>query len=113
MYVELQIYGKILWRRIWVIALIVGIIVVYVGYQYYAAHKSTGGSTTYSANVDIRIGLQDPVHSNSQTFTDYITTSETMADEFVTGPTLSSSTFGEQVIQQIKNDMPAIKAQYS
>jgi capsular polysaccharide biosynthesis protein len=90
----------------WIIALVVGVVVIYVGYQYYIAHKSSGGNTIYHSTVDIRIGLQDSPHSTNPTFTDYVTTSEALADEFATGPTLSSTTFGEQVIQQIRNDMP-------
>jgi capsular polysaccharide biosynthesis protein len=110
--VELRTYGKILWRRIWIIALIVGIVVIYVGYQYYISHKSSGGSKTYQANVDLRIGLQNFAHSNNQTFTDYVTTSETLADEFTTGPTLTSSEFGNRVIQQIQADMPTMTTHF-
>jgi capsular polysaccharide biosynthesis protein len=104
--VELRTYGKILWRRVWIIALVVSVVVIYVGYQYYIAHKSSGGSTTYHSRVDIRIGLQAPPHNTNPTFTDYITTSEALADELTTGPTLTSTAFGEQVIQQIRNDAP-------
>jgi capsular polysaccharide biosynthesis protein len=110
-HVELRTYGKILWRRIWIIALVVGIVAIYVGYQYSAAHKPTDSNTTYQSTVDIRIGLQAP-HTNSPTFTDYLTTSEALADELVTGPTLISTTFGTQVIQQIQNDMPTILDKY-
>ena len=109
---ELRAYGKILWRRIWIIAFVVGVVVIYVGYQYYTTQKPTGGNTTYHSNVEIRIGLQAPPHSTSPTFTDYITTSEALADEFVTGPTLTSTAFGTQVIQQIQNDMPTIRSHY-
>jgi hypothetical protein len=56
--------------------------------------------------------LQALPHSNDPTFTDYVTTSEALADEFVTGPTLTSTAFGEQVIQQIRHDMPTIRAHY-
>jgi capsular polysaccharide biosynthesis protein len=90
----------------WIIALVVGVVVIYVGYRYYIAHKSSGGNTTYHSTVDIRIGLQDPPRSTNPTFTDYVTTSEVFADEFATGPTLTSTTFGEQVIQQMRNDRP-------
>jgi capsular polysaccharide biosynthesis protein len=104
--VELRAYGRILWRRIWIIALVVGVAVIYVGYQYSTAHK------TYSTSVDIRIGLQAFPPSNDPTFTDYITTSETLADEFATGPTLTSTAFAQQVIQQIQHDRPTITARY-
>jgi capsular polysaccharide biosynthesis protein len=110
--VELRTYGKILWRRIWIIALVVGVVVIYVGYQYLIAHQSPGGSQTYHTTVAIRIGLQALPHSNDPTFTDYVTTSEALADEFVTGPTLTSIAFGKQVVQQIQNDMPTITARY-
>jgi len=82
------------------IALVVGVVVIYVGYQYYIGHKSP----SYDSSVDIRIGLQAPPHSTSPTFTDYVTTAETLADEFATGPTLKSTAFGEQVTQQIRED---------
>jgi capsular polysaccharide biosynthesis protein len=90
----------------WIIALVVGVVVIYVGYQYYIAHKSSGGNTIYHSTVDIRIGLQDSPRSTNPTFTDYVTTSEALADELATGPTLTSTTFGKQIIQQIRNDMP-------
>ena len=103
---ELRTYGKVLWRRIWIIALVVGIVVIYVGYQYYTTYKSSSSSKVYHSTVDIRIGLQAPPHTTNQTFTDYVTTSEVLADEFATGPTLTSTSFGEQVIQQMQHDMP-------
>jgi capsular polysaccharide biosynthesis protein len=110
--VELRTYGKVLWRRLWIIALVVGVVAIYVGYQYYTSHKSSGASVSYQTNVDIRIGLQAPEHSSNQTFTDYIAASETLADEFATGPTLTSSAFGDQVVQQIQTDMPTITARF-
>jgi capsular polysaccharide biosynthesis protein len=110
--VELRTYGKILWRRIWIIALVVGVVVIYVGYQYLTTHQSSGGNQTYRTTVAIRIGLQALPHSADPTFTDYVTTSEALADEFVTGPTLTSTTFGKQVVQQIQDDMPTIMAHY-
>jgi capsular polysaccharide biosynthesis protein len=111
-HVELRTYGKILWRRIWIVALVVGVAVIYVGYQYYTAYKSPDGNKIYHTSVDIRIGLQAFPHGNNPTFTDYITTSEALADEFATGPTLTSTAFAKQVIQQIQHDMPTIMAHY-
>jgi capsular polysaccharide biosynthesis protein len=110
--VELRTYGQVLWRRVWIIALVVGVVVIYVGYQYYTAHTSPEGNKLYHTTVDIRIGLQALPHSTNPTFTDYVTTSEALADEFTTGPTLTSTAFGQQVIQQIRNDMPTIMAHY-
>jgi capsular polysaccharide biosynthesis protein len=109
---ELRLYGKILWRRIWVIVLVVGIMGIYVGYQYYATHKAPGRSLIYHSETNVRIGLQNLPAGSNQTFTDYITTSETLADEFTTGPTLTSTSFGQQIIQQIRNDMPTIATRY-
>ncbi len=109
---ELRTYGKILWRRIWIIALVVGVVVIYVGYQYFTTHESSGSNQTYRTTVAIRVGLQALPHSADPTFTDYVTTSEALADEFVTGPTLTSTAFGKQVVQQIQDDMPAIMARY-
>ena len=109
---ELRTYGKLLWRRIWIIALVVGVVVIYVGYQYFTTHASSGGNQTYRTTVAMRIGLQALPHSADPTFTDYVTTSEALADEFVTGPTLTSTAFGQQVVQQMQDDRPTIMARY-
>ncbi len=108
---ELRAYGNILWRRIWIVALVFGIVALYVGYQYYTMHKASAAKT-YHSLVTLRIGLQTTGHSNNQNYTDYVNTSEVLTDEFVTGPTLTANDFGTQVAQQIQTDMPTITQQY-
>ena len=56
------------------------------------------------------IGLQSAIYAHS--YSDYVNTSATLADEFATGPTLTSDTFATQVIQQIQSDMGTIKQRY-
>lgn len=107
---ELRIYGQILWRRIWIVILVVAVVGIYVAYQYYQSHKSQVSTQTYNTAVSMRIGLQSAIHSRS--YYDYVNTSSTLADEFASGPTLSSDTFATQVIQQVQNDMHTIKQNY-
>ena len=107
---ELRIYGQILWRRLWIVILVVAIVGIYVSYQYYQSHTIQALTQTYHTDVSMRISLQSAIHS--QSYFDYVNTSSTLADEFASGPTLSSDTFATQVIQQIQNDMHAIKLRY-
>lgn len=107
---ELRIYGQILWRRIWIVALVVAVVGIYVAYQYYQSHKTQAATQNYRTAVSIRISLQSALHS--QSYSDYVNTSGTLADEFVGGPTLSSNTFATQVMQQVQNDMNTIKQRY-
>ncbi len=109
---ELRAYAKVLWRRIWVVLLIVGVVAIYVAYQYYSSHKAISVSRIYHASVSIRIGLQAAGRGAAPTYADYVTTVDTLADEFATGPTLTSRTFATQVSQQIQNDMQRITQQY-
>lgn len=107
---ELRTYGQILWRRIWIVALVVTVAGIYVAYQYYQSHKVEAATKTYHTTVSIHIGLQSTIHA--QSYSDYVTTSGTLADEFATGPTLTSDTFATQVIKQVQNDMDIIKQRY-
>jgi capsular polysaccharide biosynthesis protein len=93
------------------VALVVAIAAIYVAYQYYESHKTDSGALTYQATVSIHIGPQSAIHS--QSYTDYINSSGSLADEFVTGPTLTSDTFAKQVIQQVQNDMSTIEQHYA
>jgi hypothetical protein len=56
----------------------------------------------------MRVALQDTNHSPNQSYADYATTSETLADEFVTGPLLTSDAFALKVTQQIQSDTDVI-----
>ena len=109
---ELRTYLQIIWRRIWIIVLIVGVVTLYSAYQYYATHKPIGQFKTYRSSVTLRIGLQATSHSTDQNYADYVNTNETLADELATGPIINSSEFGTQLSQQIQKDLPAIKLRY-
>jgi capsular polysaccharide biosynthesis protein len=112
--VELRAYVNILWRRIWVIALVVGVVALYVGYQYYHLRKEAGALKVYQSAVSFQVGLQESIKATDQSYSDYITISETLADTFVSSPSpiLSSAGFDTQVVQQIQADMPLIMQRY-
>jgi protein tyrosine kinase modulator len=100
--VELRSYGTILWRRLWIIVLVFGVVVLYAAYHYYTLQQTPGALKAYQTDVVIRIGLQATPSSSDQYYTDYQATSEALADEFVTGPVLSSKEFGSQVQKQVQ-----------
>lgn len=108
---ELLTYWKVIWRRLWLIVLIVGVVALYVGYEYYHLHKTPGALTAYSSNVTIQVGLQ-PIDPQVLSSADMVTVSESLADALTTGPILSSSTFDTQVNQQIQADMSQITQKY-
>jgi capsular polysaccharide biosynthesis protein len=105
-------YLDILWRRIWIIALIVGVVVIYAGYQYYTTHKAGTTSTNYRNSITVRIGIQEEAGNQNQHFSDYTATNDTLADEFVSSPIVTSPAFGSLISQQIQSDMPLIDQQY-
>src|SRR5947207_1026576 len=107
---ELRTYGQILWRRIWIVALVVAVVGIYVAYEYYQSHKAETTTQNYETTVSAHIGLQSAIHA--QSYSDYVNTSATLADEFAMGPTLTSDTFATQVIQQVQKDMGTIKQRY-
>lgn len=107
---ELRTYGQILWRRIWIVVLVVTIAGLYVAYQYYQSHKTGIATKTYMTMVSMHIGLQSAIHA--QNYSDYVNTSNSLADEFATGSLLTSDTFGTQIVQQIRNDLPTIRQRY-
>jgi capsular polysaccharide biosynthesis protein len=111
--VELRAYWSIIWRRIWVVALVVIIVALYSGYQYYKIRKTPGALHAYQSNVTLLIGLQASSkitdHSN---YSDYVSVSESIADEFTTGPTITSPKFDQQVYDQVNTDMPQIKQKF-
>ncbi|MBE3559372.1 MAG: hypothetical protein IMW89_09120 [Ktedonobacteraceae bacterium] len=101
---ELRSYAAIVWRRIWIIALVVGVVALYASYQYYSLLKTPGALKAYQSNIILRIGLQATPGSTDQFYSDYQTTSESLADEFVTGPILTSKEFCTQIMRQIQID---------
>ncbi len=109
---ELRAYWAIIKRRFWIIALVVGVVALYVGYQYYTTHRTGSASRVYKSSITMRVALQDTNRSANQSYTDYVATSETLADEFVTGPLLTSDDFGRKVTQQIQNDMGVITQRF-
>ncbi len=108
---ELRAYWAIIRRRFWIIALVVGITTLYVGYQYYATHIASNATKTYTSSITMRIALPDN-RSINQSYADSVTTSETLADEFVSGPLLTSDSFGTNVTQQIQSDMGVITQRF-
>lgn len=115
---ELRAYAAVLWRRLWILLLVVGVVVLYVGYQLYQLQKTPGALQAYHSQVIMRIGLtgvppeenvtrsqpERPTIDRNQIYGDYLITAEALADEFTTGPVLSSSAFTTQVYQQIQSN---------
>src|SRR5690349_3396892 len=101
---ELRAYWTIIWRRIWIVALVVGVVALYVGYQYYHLRKTPGALTAYKSNVTIQIGLQASPNGTTASYADDVTVSEALADAMVTGPILSSKEFDTEVSNQIGSD---------
>lgn len=107
---ELRAYWTIIWRRIWLIALIVGVVALYVGYQYYHLRKTANTLTSYSSNVTVQIGVQTVGASPNIAVT--TSTAEAFADTLATGPILTSQEFGKQVSNQIAADMGTITSKF-
>lgn len=110
---ELRTYWSIILRRIWVIALVVVIVSLYSGYQYYKIRKTPGALHAYQSNVTLLIGLQaSPKITDHSNYSDYVSVSESIADGFTTGPTLTSASFDRQVYAQVNADMPQIQQKF-
>jgi capsular polysaccharide biosynthesis protein len=109
--VELRTYWTITWRRIWVVALVVGIVALFVGYQYYHLSKTPGALKTYSSSITIQIGLQPTSHGDQNT-ANYVTVSEALADAMVASPILTSHEFDQDISNQIAQDMSVIQQRY-
>ena len=108
---ELRTYWTIIWRRIWVVALVVGVVALYVGYQYYHLRKTPSALKAYSSNITIQIGLQ-ATSKGDQNNANYVTVSEALADAFTTGPILSSNEFDKDLSNQIDLDKDLIVQRY-
>src|SRR3984893_15284901 len=102
--VELRTYWAIIWRRIWVIALVVGVVGLYVGYQYYHLSKTPGALKAYSSAVTIQVGLQATTKGDTNN-ANYVMVSEALADALVTGPILNTREFDTAISKQIGRDM--------
>lgn len=109
--VELRAYWTIIWRRIWLVALVVGVVALYVGYQYYHLRKTPGALKAYSSDITIQIGLQ-ATSKGDQNNANYVVVSEALADALATGPILTSHEFDSDVSNQISQDMNQIQLRY-
>lgn len=101
---ELRAYWEAIRRRLWIIVALVVIAAAFAGYQYYKLSKTPGALKTYQSNVTVRIGLQANPNDKNANATDYLTAAETLADELVNGPTLTSKDFVARVKQQLDQD---------
>jgi capsular polysaccharide biosynthesis protein len=110
--VELRAYWTIIWRRIWIIALVVGVVALYVGYQYYHLRKTPGALTAYRSDITIQVGLQASPNETNTSPADNATISENLADALTSSPVLTSREFDSQVSQQIGADMSLITQKY-
>lgn len=108
---ELRTYAKIIWRYIWLVALIVGVVTVYSGYQYYKLRKIPGALTAYSSSISLQIGL-DATTRGDPNPADNVTVSEALADTLTMGPILSSREFCLDISHQIGQDMNEIQQRY-
>ncbi len=99
---ELRAYWTIIWRRIWLVALVVVVVALYAGYKYYGLRKTPGALTAYSSSITIQIGLQPTQGGTSNA--GYVTATQALADELATGPTLTSHGFDQDILNQIDQD---------
>ncbi len=110
--VELRAYWTIIWRRIWLVALIVGVVVLYVGYQVYHLRKAPGGLTAYQSSITFQVGLLATTRGTDPNYADNVTVSEALADTLVMGPILTSREFDTEVSHQVGLDMSQIVQRY-
>jgi len=109
---ELRAYWTIIWRRIWLVALIVGVVVLYIGYEYYHVGRHPGGLSAYQSTITYQIGLQASTRGTDPSYADNIAVSEALADTLVKGPILTSREFDTQVSQQVGLEMSQIIQRY-
>lgn len=109
---ELRTYWTIIWRRIWLVALIVIVVALFAGYQYYHLMKTPGALKAYSSNITLQIGLQGTANSNTNNAENIDVVSENLADSLATGPILASHEFDTNVSNQIGQDMAEIVQRY-
>jgi capsular polysaccharide biosynthesis protein len=110
--VELKTYWMIIWRRIWLVAVVVIVVGLFAGYQYYHLRKTPGALKAYSSNVTLSIGLAGTTNSNTNNPNNNITVSEALADSLANGPILGSHEFDTDVANQIGQDMTVIQQHF-
>ena len=108
---ELRAYWTIIWRRIWVVVLVVGIVALFVGYQYYHLRKIPGALRAYSSNITIQIGLQ-PTGNGDTNSANYVIVSEALADTMVTSSLLTTHDFDTAISNQIARDMGELQQRF-
>lgn len=109
--VELRTYARVIWRYIWLVVLIVGVVAAYSGYQYYKLRKTAGALVGYSSSISLQIGLVATSGSGPSP-ADALTVSQTLADTLVSGPILSSREFCSDISHQVGQDMSEIQQRY-
>src|SRR5437588_11443628 len=109
--VELRTYWAIIWRRIWVIVLVVGVVGLYVGYQYYHLRRIPGALEAYSSTITIQVGLQATTKGDTNN-ANYVTVSEALADAFVTVPILTTREVGAASSTRIGRDMKGLARRF-
>jgi capsular polysaccharide biosynthesis protein len=105
--VELRTYTKIVWRYIWLVVLIVGVVAAYSGYQYYKMRKASA----YNSNISLEIGLIATTKGDPNP-ADNLTVSETLANTLVKSSILQSTEFTTDISRQIGQDMSEIEQRY-
>lgn len=108
---ELRTYAKIIWRYIWLLIVIVGIVAAYSGYQYYKLRKTPGALTAYNSNISLQIGLEATTQGDANP-SDNETVAEVLADTLASGPILTSNEFSTAISHQIGLDMGEIQQRY-
>ena len=108
---ELRTYWSIIWRRVWIVVIIVGVVALYAGYQYYHLRKTPGALKAYSSAITIQVGLQANTKGDPNN-ADNVTVSEALADTLTNGPILSSHEFDQDVSDQIGQDTALINQRY-
>lgn len=110
---ELRAYWAVIWRRAWIILVIVAIAALFVGYELYAAHKANNASANvYHSQVTFQLGIQSKDTSGTSNYTDRLGAIDTQSDILANSPILQSSLFDTQVSQQIGHDSSAIQQKF-
>jgi hypothetical protein len=94
-----------------VVVLVVGIVALFVGYQYYHLRKIPGALRAYSSNITIQIGLQ-PTGSGDTNSANYVLVSEALADTMVTSSLLTTHDFDTAISNQIAQDMGELQLRF-
>jgi capsular polysaccharide biosynthesis protein len=108
--VELRAYWSIIWRRIWIVALVVGVVALYVAFEANHLRTTPGALRGYQSTATLRFGFQSA--GSDQNVNDYVTASESLADAFTTSPILTSNAFMSQIVQRVHADSNQIAQKF-